>query len=152
MKRSLIILAAGIAAIAVAAPAGAGNNVTINIRHQVVGCHSWAIGSGAYGAFKTLTVVPGTTITFTNHDLMPHALKELAGPRVTMRNLATPMMGMGLKGPFAAGMMGHMASATRITLTKSGSYVFTTKPGEDYISGVKTKGEDNVLKLVVTVK
>ena len=31
MKRYLIILAAGIAAIAVAAPAGAGNNVSVTI-------------------------------------------------------------------------------------------------------------------------
>jgi plastocyanin len=152
VKRSLIIVAAGIAAIAVAAPAGAGNNVSINIRHQVVGCHAWAIGSGAYGALKTLTIAPGTTITFTNHDLMPHVLKQLVGAKVAMHNLAAPMMGMGMKGPFAAGMMGRMASSTQITLTKRGSYVFTTKPGEDYISGVKTKGEDNVLKLVVLVK
>jgi plastocyanin len=152
VQRSLVILAAGIAAIAVAAPAGAGNNVSIKIEHQVQGCHSWAIGNGVFKASQSLTVARGTAITFTNHDLMPHALKQLAGPAVKMLNIAGPAMGMGPKGPFGMGMMGRVGSMTRITLTKPGTYRFTTKAGEDYISGVVTKGEDNVLKLVVKVK
>lgn len=141
MKRSLLILAAGIAAIAVAAPASAGNSVSINIRHQVVGCHAWAIGTGKYAAFQAVTIKAGATLTFTNNDVMPHTLKQLAGPAVTMR---TPRMAT-------------MHAGAAITFTKPGSYVFTTKPGEDYPSmanmpGMKTKGEDNVLKLVVLVK
>jgi hypothetical protein len=39
-----------------------------------------------------------------------------------------------------------------VTFTKPGVYTFTTKAGEDYMSGVKTIGEDNVLKLTVTVR
>jgi hypothetical protein len=31
------------------------------------------------------------------------------------------------------------------------TYIFTTKAGEDYMKGVKTSGEDNILRLVVTV-
>ncbi|HET8894254.1 MAG TPA: hypothetical protein VFM96_09180 [Gaiellaceae bacterium] len=136
MKRSLIILAAGIAVIAVVAPAGAGNNVSITIRHQTVGCHAWAIGSGKYAAFQTLTVARGTTLTFTNNDVMPHTLAQLAGPVVALQ---TPRMA-------------KMHARATIAFTKPGSYVFGTKPGEDYMSGVKTTGPDNVLKLVMIVK
>ena len=139
MKRSLIILAAGIAAIAIVAPAGAGNNVTINIRHQIVGCHAWAVNSGKYAAFQTLTIKAGTTVNFTNNDVMPHTLKQLAGPAVALQ---TPRMAM-------------MHARASIVFSKAGSYVFGTKPGEDYpsMSGMPpTKGEDNVLKLVVIVK
>ncbi|HVH50895.1 MAG TPA: hypothetical protein VM690_02025 [Gaiellaceae bacterium] len=136
MKRSLIILAAGIAAIALAAPAGAGNNVSINIRHQKVGCHAWAIGSGKYAAFHSLTVALGTTLTFKDNDVMPHTLTQLAGPAVTMR----------------APHMAKIGAQAAMTFTKPGSYVFGTKAGEDYMSGVKTIGPDNVLKLVVIVK
>jgi hypothetical protein len=42
-------------------------------------------------------------------------------------------------------------AVVRVTFTKPGRYVFGTKPGEDYMQGIKTIGEDNVLKLVVTV-
>jgi len=153
VQRPLIILAAGIAAIAVAAPAGAGNNVSVTIRHQTAGCHAWAIGLGTYAAFHSLKVAPGTALTFTNNDVMPQTLKQLAGPVVTMRNIASSMpMGMGLHGPFAAGTMARMGAGTRIVLTKPGTYRFTTRAGEDYMQGMKTTGEDNVLKLVVVVK
>ena len=39
-----------------------------------------------------------------------------------------------------------------VTFTKPGVYKFTTKAGEDFMSGVKTIGEDNVLRLTVTVR
>ena len=44
------------------------------------------------------------------------------------------------------------ASVVRVTFAKPGRYVFGTKPGEDYMKGIKTIGADNVLKLVVTVR
>ena len=44
-----------------------------------------------------------------------------------------------------------MGASTKITLTRPGVYHFTTKAGEDYMAGVKTIGEDNVLKLTVVV-
>ena len=137
MKRSLIILAAGIAAIAVVAPAGATTNVSINIRHQTVGCHAWAIGSGPFAAFHSLTVARGTMLTFRNRDVMPHTLVQLAGPRVVLHSPR----------------MGHMGAITQLTLRTPGTYRFTTKPGEDYpgMTGMKTIGEDNVLRLKVVV-
>jgi len=45
--------------------------------------------------------------------------------------------------------MGARATAV---FSKAGSYVFGTKPGEDYMSGTKTIGPDNVLRLVVNVR
>ena len=45
-----------------------------------------------------------------------------------------------------------MGAHTRVVLSKPGTYVFGTKAGEDYTKGVVTKGEDNVLRLVVSVK
>ncbi len=133
--RYLVTLTAGIAAFAVAASAIASSTVQVTIRHQVRGCHSWAIGNGAYGASHGLKVKHGTTLTFRNNDVMPHTLVQLAGTHVA---LGTPRMA-------------HMGASTRITLTKPGTYRFGTKAGEDYTSGVKTIGEDNVLRLTVTV-
>lgn len=136
MKRSLIILAAGFAAFAVAAPAGAHGTISITIRHQTVGCHAWAIGSGPFAASHTLRVDMGTMLTFKNNDVMPHTLVQLGGPAVKLRQAR----------------MAKMAARTTIFLGMPGRYVFGTKAGEDYYAGVKTKGADNVLKLVVIVK
>jgi hypothetical protein len=61
-------------------------------------------------------------------------------------------MGMGLRGPFAPGMMGRMGAATRITFAHRGVYSFSTKAGEDYMQGMQTIGEDNVLHLKVIVR
>ena len=48
-------------------------------------------------------------------------------------------------------MMARMGSRTKVTFGKAGIYKFTTKAGEDFMSGIKTIGEDNVLGLTVTV-
>jgi len=48
-------------------------------------------------------------------------------------------------------MLARMGAATRITFAHPGVYRFTTKAGEDYMAGVKTLGEDNVLTLTVRV-
>jgi hypothetical protein len=47
--------------------------------------------------------------------------------------------------------MKHMSASADVGFPSKGTYVFTTKAGEDYLKGVKTVGEDNVLKLVVKV-
>ena len=39
----------------------------------------------------------------------------------------------------------------KVTFSKAGVYKLTTKPGEDYMKGMKTIGEDNVLRLTVKV-
>jgi hypothetical protein len=46
-----------------------------------------------------------------------------------------------------------MGAVARVRFMKAGVYHFKTKPGEDYswASKMETKGEDNVLRLTVTV-
>ena len=46
-----------------------------------------------------------------------------------------------------------MGASLKVTFTQPGVYHFTTKPGEDYpgMNGMKTIGEDNVLRLTVVV-
>lgn len=132
MKVFLVLVVAA----AFAAPASASSGVNITIRHEQVGCHSWAIGTGAYKPVQNLRVKAGTALTFTDNDVMPHTLIQLSGPKVAM------------PGAF----MHKMGAQTKVLLARRGTYVFGTKAGEDYMKGIKTVGEDNVLRLVVTVK
>ena len=67
---------------------------------------------------------------------MPHALVQLSGPRIAIHSARLAKMG----------------AHTAFVLLKPGTYVFGTKVGEDYTKGIVTVGEDNVLRLVVTVK
>ncbi len=66
---------------------------------------------------------------------MPHRLVLTSGPALRITNP----------------MLNHMGASLKVTFTKPGVYHFTTKAGEDYMSGVKTTGEDNVLRLTVVV-
>jgi hypothetical protein len=118
---------------AAAAPAG---HLSLVIRHQLRGCHSWAVNGGAFDAQQAVALRRGGSITITNNDVMPHRLMEKSGP--TAR----------LSGP---PLMGHMGAMVKLTFPRPGSYRFTTKAGEDYVRGIKTIGEDNVLLLTVTV-
>jgi len=56
-----------------------------------------------------------------------------------------------MHGTYPPTMLGRMGAATSITFAKPGLYRFITKAGEDYMAGVKTIGEDNVLRLTVRV-
>jgi hypothetical protein len=153
LKRTLTSFAAFAAAalaaasVASAAPASA----SVLIRHETHGCHSWSVNGGTFKAIQKLTLSVKGTLTVTNNDVMPHKFVELSGPTARLQTLPTPMA-MGLKGHFGAGMMAHMGAATKVTFPTAGTYVFTTKAGEDYMKGIKTTGEDNVLRLVVTVR
>ena len=62
------------------------------------------------------------------------------------------MMGWMMSGGLMSGMMGRMGATVKVTFPAAGVYKLTTKAGEDYMQGMKTIGEDNVLKLTVTVK
>jgi hypothetical protein len=128
----------------------AGNSATIVIRHQVKGCHSWSANGDAYKPSQAIALHRGAAMSVTNNDVMPHKLVETSGPAVTITRLSSGT-GMGMKGTFPPAMMAHMGSRTKVTFSKPGVYKFTTKVGEDYMSGVKTVGEDNVLRLTVTV-
>jgi len=146
MKQLLIILlgftvgmalTAGVAMTATQHVAKAPAKATVTIRHQTRGCHSWSINAGASRASLTTTLARGGTIRFVDNDVMPHKLMKTSGPAV--RYLGNSAMR-------------HMSASVSVTFTKTGTYRFTTKAGEDY-PGVhlKTIGEDNVLHLVVKV-
>ncbi len=154
-KRTLTISAALLAAALVTASLAAASstprNAAILIRHQTRGCHTWAVNGGPFKASQTLTLAVSGSLTITNNDVMPHLLVKTSGPAVKLRNLQSPM-GMGMKGTFGPGMMAHMGAITKVTFPAAGVYVFRTKAGEDYMPGMKTIGEDNMLKLVVRVR
>ena len=126
---------AGILAAGALGSASAPRSVGITIRHQVARCHSWSAG-GAWKASLSVRVARGGSIHFTNNDVMPHKLVKLGGPAVKFTGKPN---------------MNHMGATLRVTFPKAGVYTFTTKPGEDYMAGMKTTGEDNVLRLKVRV-
>jgi plastocyanin len=140
LKRLSLLLPLAIAAVlvsAVAPVAAAPGHASVVIRHQVRGCHSWSVNGGTFKASHSITLQRGGTLVVTDNDVMPHKLVLTSGPAL---RLAHPLLS-------------HMGASLKVTLTRPGVYRFTTKAGEDYpsMTNLKTIGEDNVLKLVVTV-
>ena len=133
-----IALTAGLATLdASASPAAKGaKSATVTIRHQTRGCHSWAVNGGAYNPSQKVRIARGGTIRFVDNDIMPHKLVKTSGPAVKFIGKAN---------------MSHMGASVTVRFSKAGVYKFTTKAGEDYMPGIKTTGEDNVLRLVVKV-
>jgi hypothetical protein len=132
MKLAITILVAlAVAGSAAAAP----NNATLTIRHQTRGCHNWSLDGKSWHATQTITLVRGGVLAVVNNDVMPHKLIQVSGPKVAVASMT----------------MGHMHASAHVAFTAKGKYVFKTRVGEDYMKGIKTIGEDNVLKLVVTV-
>jgi hypothetical protein len=111
------------------------NNATITIRHQAHGCHSWSLNGKTWAPSQSTTLVRGGVLTVVDNDVMPHKLIQLRGPKASITGAA----------------MKHISATAHVGFTVKGTYVFTTKAGEDYMTGVKTIGEDNVLTLVVKV-
>jgi plastocyanin len=141
MKRLLISLIGlatlGLVAVAVAVAATSPRSATVLIRHETQHCHTWSFNGGAFGASLRGTVAKGGTISFKNTDVMPHTLFQKSGPKAVF---------LGNR------VMGHMSATVKVVFRTAGVYVFATKVGEDYMSGVKTVGEDNVLTLKITVR
>ena len=136
MRRTIVLLAICAATVTAAGTASASPTASIVIRHQTRGCHTWSADGAKFSARQRLVVRPTTTLTFTDNDLMPQRLIQLSGPKV---KLVSPAM--------------HKPGAhASVRLVAKGTYVFGTKPGEDYMKGVVTKGADNVLKLTVVVR
>lgn len=132
MLTALVALA--VAGSAFAAPRSA----TLTIRHQLHGCHSWSFDGSSWKASQTVTLARGATLKIVDDDIMPHKLVQLSGPKATLTHVAMTRMG---------------ATATARFLAR-GTYVFKTRAGEDYPMKMKmeTVGEDNVLRLIVTVR
>ena len=137
MNRTISFLAAAGIALLLAAPASTQTGPTLTIRHQTRGCHSWSLNGGAYKTSQTVTLAKGSTLTIVNNDVMPHKFVRLSGPALTLSSSAN---------------MNHSGAVTKVKFTKAGVYRFTTKAGDDYMKGIKTVGEDNVLRLTVTVR
>jgi plastocyanin len=132
-----IVATAFIAALAVVATASAAApTVNITIRHQTAHCHSWSVNGHTWKAAQSVKLTRGGTIHFTNDDVMPHKLVQLAGPALTLGKSAS---------------MSMMGATFKLKFAKAGIYKFKTIGGEDYMKGVKTIGADNVLTLKVTV-
>jgi hypothetical protein len=136
-KRTSLLLALALALglAGAAAAASAPGHASLLIRHATRGCHSWSVNGGAFTARHSITLRHGGWLTVTNQDVMPHRLILTSGPALRI----------------APAMLNHMSPSVRVTFTRPGVYHFTTKAGEDYMAGVKTIGEDNVLRLTVVV-
>ena len=132
MKFALAVLVAlTVAGSALAAP----KTATLTIKHQTRGCHSWSLDGKTWHASQSITLARGAVLTVVDNDVMPHKLILVSGPKAAVAGAA----------------MKHMLASAHLGFPVKGTYVFTTKAGEDYMMGVKTIGEDNVLKLVVKV-
>ena len=153
MKGILLLTVLGTALVAFAVPAlAAPGGATLVIRHQVRGCHSWSLNGGAWKATQHIRLARGGSLVVANNDVMFHKLVKVSGPAVTFQLLKTgsPMKGT-VKLPWAPGLMGRPGATVKVTFPKAGVYRLTTKFGEDYMPMGETVGEDNTLRLVVTV-
>ena len=138
-KRTALLLSLAVAAVLVGGAASAvavPGHASVVIRHELRGCHSWSLNGGAFTVRNSIRLTRGSTLAVTNTDVMPHTLVLTSGPSL---RIAHPTLGHMMSGPL------------KVTLTRPGVYHFTTKAGEDYSKGIKTIGEDNVLKLTVIV-
>ena len=138
IRRLLAALAACGAALLVSSASAHGSAATLTIRHQMHGCHAWSFNAGSYKIAQSVTLARGATLAVKNNDVMPHKLVRTSGPVVQVR----------------APAMNRMGAVARVQFAKAGVYHFKTKLGEDYAwaSHMETKGEDNVLRLTVTVR
>ena len=134
----LVAVMAAMAGVLLVSSASAHGTATVTIQHKVHGCHAWSYNNGAYKATLNVQLRRGELLTIRNDDVMPHKLVRTSGPAL---NVLTPAMK-------------HVGATARVRFTKVGVYKFKTKPGEDYswASHMETKGEDNVLRLTVTVR
>lgn len=129
---------------------GTTGSAVLMIRHQRARCHSWSLNGGPFKAAQSLTMKAGSSLTIVDNDVMPHRLSKLSGSAVTMRNgTLMPMMNGYVS--HTPGLMNHMGARTTVTFGTPGVYRFRTKAGEDFMPGIETTGEDNTLRLTVTV-
>jgi hypothetical protein len=130
---TLVALALVTAGVAIAAPKSA----TLTIRHELRGCHSWSFNGATWRPSQAISLSRGAVLTVVDNDVMPHTLIQANGRAA--------------KAVISGAVMNRVGDKARVSFHKKGTYIFTTKTGDDYMKGVKTIGEDNVLKLVVTV-
>lgn len=139
MKLRLIGLATGAVALLTASAALAGSSAatsaSVTIIHVQKGCHVWKYGAKQSPTAK-ISLARGARLVVVNQDIDGHKLVELGGPA----RLKLP-----------AGM--KMNGRAVVTFAKAGVYRLGTKSFEVMgMPEVKTAGEDNVLRLTVSVK
>jgi len=125
------VVALALAGSALAAPQSA----TLTIRHQLHGCHTWSFDGSTWKATQAIRLPRGSRLTVINNDMMSHTLVQVSGPKASI----------------SGSVMMHMGAAAAVVFRTKGRYVLGTHPGLDYFKGVQTLGEDNVLRVVVTV-
>jgi hypothetical protein len=139
MKRKKRIRTSALALVVAGVFAGSAfahsTQATLTIRHQMRGCHAWSFNGGTYKASLTIKLARGTALKVIDNDMMPHKLIQLAGPKAKLISPA----------------MKHMSAQAKLIFAGKGTYKFKTRAGEDYMSGMKTVGPDNVLRLTVVV-
>jgi hypothetical protein len=131
----LIVVAFALGLAGAASAASAQGHASVVIRHQMRGCHTWSVNGGPFKASQSITLRRGSWLTVTDNDIMSHKLVLTSGPALRITNA----------------LLKHTGATLKVTLSKPGVYHFTTKPGEDYMSGMKTIGADNLLRLTVVV-
>ncbi|MHB8643788.1 MAG: hypothetical protein ACYDA3_12985 [Gaiellaceae bacterium] len=151
MARALTFFTAALAALALASPAAPqSGSATLMIRHLTKGCHSWSLNAGPLKAVQSVSLAKGATLIVVDNDVMAHKLIKTSGPSVKMTKIGSAMRDMSHEFS-GAGVMAHMGATIAVQFNTAGTYTFTTKAGEDYMKGIKTIGEDHVLKLTVKV-
>jgi hypothetical protein len=111
-------------------------SVSGTIEHATKGCHVLNFEGMAQSApTATVKLAVGGALNLQDNDVMPHKLYRVSGPQAQ----------------FTDANMSHMGAKSSVTFPAAGTYVLSTKAGEDYVKGIKTIGEDNTLKIKVVV-
>jgi hypothetical protein len=110
--------------------------VSGTIEHITKGCHTLNIqGMAQSSPTATLHLAVGGALNLQDNDVMPHKLYSVSGPEPSFTNAN----------------MSHMGAKSTVTFPAAGTYILSTKAGEDYTKGIQTIGEDNTLKIRVVV-
>lgn len=111
-------------------------SVSGTIEHATKGCHVLNIqGMAQDSPSATVHLAVGGTLNLQDNDVMPHKLYSVSGPQAQFTNAD----------------MSHMGARSTVSFPSAGTYVLSTKAGEDYTKGIETIGEDNTLKIRVVV-
>jgi len=106
------------------------------IEHVTKGCHTLNIaGMAKSSPTATVHLAVGGVLKLQDNDVMPHKIYSVSGPQAS----------------FTGADMTQMGARSTVTFPSAGTYVLSTKAGEDYTNGIKTIGEDNTLKIRVVV-
>lgn len=156
-RRLAVLLAA--AAAAAAAPSALAaqsppKSAALLIRHEIRGCHSWALNGGPFAVEQVVRLARGGSLTVTNDDVMAQELIEKSGSAVKMRLVRRSHMGtmptMRMTGKAGPLTMAHMGAQLKVTFAKPGTYRLSLMNRGDYFE-VETTGEDHELGLTVVV-